>query len=171
MREVVCLNRVFRWCLPTSGRPEAIEIEADARQVEILIHQLNLPSGKSLATPGVKSTSSDIGLALPLEKHTLLRSMRTRASYLSEDWPDARFASGEPQLSSYRRRFHTGETHEKLAHMLNSLVCVSSWVKIVRKLPTCQTPWSVSVTGRDGHSAELAGAINGFMQIPDANEA
>ena len=33
---------------------EAIEIEADA----------------SLATPGVQSTSSDIGLPLPVEKHT-----------------------------------------------------------------------------------------------------
>ena len=120
-------------------------LKVDARQGEILIHQLNLRSAKSLATPGVKSASSDIGLALPLEKHTPLRSMRTRASYLSEDWPDVRFASGEPQLSSYRRRFHTGETHEKLAHMLNSLVRVSSWVKIGRKLPTCQTLWSVSV--------------------------
>ena len=48
VREVVCLNRVFRWCLPTSGRAEAIEIEADARHVEILIHQLNLRSAKSL---------------------------------------------------------------------------------------------------------------------------
>ena len=49
---MVCLNRVFRWCLPTSGRAEAMEIEADARHVEFLIHQLNLRSAKSLATPG-----------------------------------------------------------------------------------------------------------------------
>ena len=58
---MVCLNRVFRWCLPTRGRAEAIEIEADARHVEILIHSLNLQRPKSLATPGVKSTSSDVG--------------------------------------------------------------------------------------------------------------
>ena len=44
--EVVCLNRIFRWCPPTSGRADAIEIEA------ILIHQLNLQMPKSLATPG-----------------------------------------------------------------------------------------------------------------------
>ena len=69
VREVVCLNRVFRWCLPTSGRAEAIEIEADARHVEILIHQLILRSAKTLSTPGFKNTSSDISPAFPLE-HT-----------------------------------------------------------------------------------------------------
>ena len=37
VREVVCLNCVLRWCLPMSGRPEAVEIEADARHVEILV--------------------------------------------------------------------------------------------------------------------------------------
>ena len=95
MREVVYLNRVFRWCQPTSGRAEAIEIEAGARHVEILIHQLNLRIAKSLATPGVKSTSSDIGPALPLEQHTPFRSMCMRASYLAEDRPDVRFACKE----------------------------------------------------------------------------
>ena len=58
------------WCLPTSGRAEAIEIQADARHVEIRIHQLNLQSAKSLSTPGVKSTTSDIVPVFPLEKHT-----------------------------------------------------------------------------------------------------
>ena len=67
VREVLCLNRLFRWCLPTSGRAEAIEIEADARYVEILVHQLNLWP------------------ALPLEKHTPFRSMFMRANYLAED--------------------------------------------------------------------------------------
>ena len=38
-REVVCLNRVFRWCLPTGDRQDAIEIEADARHADILTHQ------------------------------------------------------------------------------------------------------------------------------------
>ena len=63
-----------------------------ARHVAILVHQLNLRSAKSLATPGVKSTSSDIGPALPLEKHTPFRSMCMRASCLAEDRPDVRFA-------------------------------------------------------------------------------
>ena len=95
VREVVCFNRVFRWCLPTSGGAEAIEIEANAMHVEILIHQLNLRSAKALASPGVKSTSSDIGPALPLEKHSSFRSMCTHASYLVEDRPDVRFACKE----------------------------------------------------------------------------
>ena len=79
----------------TIGRAETIEIEADARHVEILIHQLNLQSAKSLATPGVKSTSSDVGPASPLEKHTPFRSMCMRANCLAEDWPDVRFACKE----------------------------------------------------------------------------
>ena len=86
VREMVCLNRVFRWCLQTSGRAEVIEIEAGARHVEILIHQLNLQSAKSLATPGVKSTSSDVG-----PKHTPFRSICN----LAEDQPDVRFACKE----------------------------------------------------------------------------
>ena len=60
-REVICLNRVFRWCLPTCDRPEAIEIEAHARHVDILTHQLNLKGAKSVASPDVKSTTSDVG--------------------------------------------------------------------------------------------------------------
>ena len=72
VREVVWLSRVFRWCL-SGGRAKAIEIEADARHVEILIHQLNPQKTKSLATLGVKSTSSDVGPTLPLEKHTPFR--------------------------------------------------------------------------------------------------
>ena len=43
--EVVCLNRVFRWCLPAGGGAEAIEIEAAARHVDILSHQLNQVGG------------------------------------------------------------------------------------------------------------------------------
>ena len=61
--------------------------------------------------------------------------------------------------SSHRRRFQTGQTPEKLArmfrllisrdtleqmaHMWDSLVPVSSWVKIVRKLHPCWPPLSV----------------------------
>ena len=95
MCEVACLNRVFRWCLPAGGRAEAIEIEADARHVEILILQLNLQNAKWLATPGVKSRSSDVGPTLPLETHTPFRFMCVRANFLAEDRPDVRFACKE----------------------------------------------------------------------------
>ena len=76
------------------GRAEAIEIEADARHVEILIHQLNFQKAKSLATPGVKSTS-DVGPTLPLEKHTPFRSMCMRAGCLAGDQLDVSFACKE----------------------------------------------------------------------------
>ena len=36
--EVVCLNRVFRYVRAAGNEPERIEIEADARHVEILLH-------------------------------------------------------------------------------------------------------------------------------------
>ena len=48
VREVVCLNRAFRWCLRAGGGAEAIEIEADARHVDILSHHLNLQEAKSV---------------------------------------------------------------------------------------------------------------------------
>ena len=89
LREVVCLDRGFRWCLPMSGRPEAIEIEANARHVEIPVHQ------QTLATPGVKSTSSDVGRTLLLEMHTAFRSMCMRANYLAEDRTYLRFVCKE----------------------------------------------------------------------------
>ena len=89
VREVVCFNRVFRRCLPTSGRAEATEMEA-ARHVEILIHQLNVPSA-SHWPQGVKSTRP----ALPLDKHTPFRAMCMRANYLAEDQPDVRFVCKE----------------------------------------------------------------------------
>ena len=93
--EVVCLNRVFRWCPPTNGRAEATEIEADAGHVEILFHHLNLQNVKTLTTPSVKSTSSDVGPTSPLGMHTAFRSMCMRANYLAEDRPDVGFACKE----------------------------------------------------------------------------
>eukprot|EP00971_Amphidinium_carterae_P349736 6491191-Amphidinium_carterae.1 len=60
--EVRCLNRIFRWIPGGSGRPDAIEIEADPRHADILIHQAALlPSSKAVVTPGVKQTSFDEG--------------------------------------------------------------------------------------------------------------
>ena len=91
-REVICLNRAFRWCLPTGDRPEATEIEADARHVDVLTHQLNLKGAKSVASLGVKSTTSDVGPPLPVHQHTPFRSMCIRVNYLAEDRPDVKFS-------------------------------------------------------------------------------
>ena len=40
--EVVCLNRIFRYCRAENGAPDSVETEADARHVEILTHGLGL---------------------------------------------------------------------------------------------------------------------------------
>lgn len=42
VREVVCLNRIFRWCEATGHRKDAIDVEADARHAEIIAAQLQL---------------------------------------------------------------------------------------------------------------------------------
>ena len=39
---------------------------------------LNLQKAKSVATPGVKSTTSDVGPTLPLDRHTPFRSINMR---------------------------------------------------------------------------------------------
>ena len=90
-REMICLDRVFRWCLPTGDRPETIEIKVDARHVDIVTHQLNLKGAKSVASLGVKSATSDVGPPVPLDQHTPFRSMSMQANYLAQDRPDVKF--------------------------------------------------------------------------------
>ena len=94
-REMICLNRVFRWCLPTGDRPENIEIKADARHVDIVTHQLNFKGAKSVASLGVKSATSDVGPPLLLDQHTPFRSMSVRANYSAQDRPDVKFSCKE----------------------------------------------------------------------------
>ena len=96
VREVRCLNRIFRWCPESGGRPEAVEIEADPRHAQILISQSGLSStSKPVVTPGVKQDGLDDGETLEGEDATQYRSMVMRGSYLAEDRPDIRFASKE----------------------------------------------------------------------------
>eukprot|EP00971_Amphidinium_carterae_P210048 4166932-Amphidinium_carterae.1 len=48
-REVLCVNKIFRYCVGTAGSSDATEIEADPRHVEILQHQLALaPESKGV---------------------------------------------------------------------------------------------------------------------------
>eukprot|EP00971_Amphidinium_carterae_P224183 4448201-Amphidinium_carterae.1 len=79
--ELLCLNRVFRWCTPEAGCAEAIEIEADAP--------------KGVTTPGVRDSSGVDGDELPSDRSTAYRSLCMRANYLSSDRPDISFASKE----------------------------------------------------------------------------
>eukprot|EP00971_Amphidinium_carterae_P231303 4590081-Amphidinium_carterae.1 len=79
-----------------SGRCEAIEIEADARHAEIIMHQCKLEqSAKGVTTPGVRDSSGEDGSSLDDVRCTLYRSMCMRANYLSADRPDVSFASKE----------------------------------------------------------------------------
>ena len=53
VQEITCLNKIFRWVKDDSG--EAIEIEADPRQVEIICAKMKLvKTSKAVVTPGVK---------------------------------------------------------------------------------------------------------------------
>ena len=47
-KEATCLNRVIRWC------DDGLEYEADPRQAEKLVEQLEFVGAKSCVTPGVK---------------------------------------------------------------------------------------------------------------------
>ena len=96
VREVVCLNRVFRWTRAQDAWKEAIEIEADARHVHLILQQLGLRLGSNaVVTPGVKPPSADVGVEPPREQHREFRSLCMRANYLAEDRPDIRFCTKE----------------------------------------------------------------------------
>ena len=84
VREVVCLNRVFRRCLPMSGRPEAIEIEADVHAEP--------PDHGCWQQQASKARAAMLDIRYLWKKHTAFRSICMRANYLAEDRPDVRFA-------------------------------------------------------------------------------
>ena len=162
VREVVCLSRVFRWCLPTSGRPEAIDIEANARHVEILAHQLNFQNAKTLATPGVKSTSSDVGHTLPLEIRTAFPSMCMRANYLAADRDDVWFVCreiarlmSEPCEVGWEKLKRLGRYLAGVPYLVQRMErqdppsCVLvEWFRCLRneKIDDMQTSWCMAIT-------------------------
>ena len=90
-KECTILNRVVRWT------PEGLEYEADPRQAEKLIHECGLEGANSVATPGVKETSTQVAEDKPLEPrlHTAYRSSAARANYLASDRVDTQFPSKE----------------------------------------------------------------------------
>lgn len=94
--EVVCLNRIFRWCDATAHTKEAIGIEADERHAAIIIAQLHLkPESNGVVTPGIRATSADVGEPLPPNDLSKFRYIVMRASHLAEDRPDIRYAAKE----------------------------------------------------------------------------
>eukprot|EP00971_Amphidinium_carterae_P227112 4504971-Amphidinium_carterae.1 len=74
----------------------AIEIEADARHIEILCKQCGLTeSSKSVVTPGVSDKDADLGRMLEAGDITMFRSMCMRANYLATDRPELGYVTKE----------------------------------------------------------------------------
>ena len=90
-REATCLNRVIRWC------DDGLEYEADPRQVEKFVEELELEGAKACVTPGVKPLPEQHAEDQPLnpERRTIFRALAARANYLSADRPDCQFAAKE----------------------------------------------------------------------------
>ena len=90
-KEARALNRVVRWC------EDRIEYEADPRQAERLIPECGLSGAKSVATPGVKATFSELESDEPLGQrlHTPFRGSAARSNYLCADRVDIQFAGKE----------------------------------------------------------------------------
>ena len=81
----------MHWC---AG---GIEYEADPRQCEKVLAELDLEDAKTLATPGARPTSTQVAEDEPLEqnKHTLFRALAARCNYLASDRPDCQFGAKE----------------------------------------------------------------------------
>ena len=90
-KEALCLHRIIRWC------SDGLEYEADPRQIEKLIEELDLDGANSCVTPGLKQLPEQIAADTQLgpERHTAFRGLAARANYLSADRPDCQYAAKE----------------------------------------------------------------------------
>ena len=92
-KEATVLNRVVRWT------PAGLEYEADPRQVERLLEEIDLAGDgvNGSATPGVKTLAHQTceEKELPPELVSPYRAWAARANYLAADRPDAQFAAKE----------------------------------------------------------------------------
>ena len=92
-KEATVLNRVIRWT------ETGIECEADPRQVERLLEEIELESDgvKGLATPSVQPKQHQIQdeQPLPEDQHTRFRGLAARANYLAADRIDVIYAAKE----------------------------------------------------------------------------
>ena len=90
-KEVKVLNRIIRWT------PEGVEYEADPRQVERLVIDLNLEGCRKTGTPGVKQTFEQLekDQELPEHKHTAYRAVAARGNYVAADRPEMQYAAKE----------------------------------------------------------------------------
>ena len=84
-KEARVLNRVIRWT------PDGLEYEADPRQVERLLEELDLDGegAKGVVTPGLKvqSHQAKAEKEIPENEHTRFRGLAARANFLAADRP------------------------------------------------------------------------------------
>ena len=127
MKEGRVLNRVIRWT------ERGIEYEADPRQVERLLSDLELEGEgvNSAATPGVKTLAEQISKekALSESEFTRYRAMAARANYLAADRPDAQYAAKEVC------RFMSAPTDLSWAALKRLGRCPSGAPRLVRHVP------------------------------------
>ena len=92
-KEARVLNRIIRW------KDHGLEYEADPRQVERLLEELELDGEgiKGVVTPGTKVGTAQVQNEKELEAdcHTFFRGVAARANFLSADRPDIIFAAKE----------------------------------------------------------------------------
>ena len=90
-KEGTILNRVVRWTAA------GLEYEADPRQVEKLLAEVELEGANSAVTPGVKVLEHQVAeeKELPSSLHTRFRGWAARANYLAADRPDVLYTAKE----------------------------------------------------------------------------
>ena len=84
------MNRVIRWC----DNPCRVDYGADPRQIERLILECGIDGSKSVATPGVKASFTELeeDVVLPSQLHTAFRGAAARGNDLAADRLDGQFA-------------------------------------------------------------------------------
>ena len=85
------LNRIVRWT------PQGIEYEADPRQVEKLLREIELEGANCAVTPGAKilAHQAEDETDLPEREFTRFRALAARANYLAADRIDVLYAAKE----------------------------------------------------------------------------
>ena len=80
---------MIRWC------GDGLEKEADLRQVEKLVDELELEGPTCCVTPEAKPLPEQLAEDQPLspDRHTMFRSLAARANYLSADRSDCLYAA------------------------------------------------------------------------------
>ena len=115
------LNRIIRWT------NEGIEYEADPRQVEIILKQMDMQDSKPVVTLGTKDEGTlksgdgegkEVGSDQPESRRSTYRAIVAGANYLPPDRPDISFAVKELARAMSSPKLGDWERLERLARYL-----------------------------------------------------